>query len=204
MILCSAVQSEPERLRQNSDPVVIILGWQLSLNLGFDVEARHQPREEKEQLHFCQSFAKTLTFADGEWDEVIVLLARACFWIKEPFRPEHLPVAPVGALEHLHHERHDEGAGGDGHSVHNHVVAAAMVYPVGNDVCISLDLHQDSFSVEELWFFQERGRQSKANNCIQLILNLLLHLGIASHEQERPCECGRGSLRAGEEKVIEL
>ena len=60
---------------QNCDPIVIILGRQLSLNLGFDVEPGNQPGEEKEQLRFCQSFSKTLTFADGKWDEVIVLLA---------------------------------------------------------------------------------------------------------------------------------
>ena len=74
--LRSAVQSELERLWQNCDPIVIILGRRFSLNLGLDVEAGDQPREEKEQLCFCQSFPKALTFPDGKWDEVVVLLSR--------------------------------------------------------------------------------------------------------------------------------
>ena len=102
--LGSTVQSELEGFRQNCDPVVVILRRRLPLDLRLDVEAGHQPGEEQEQLGFCQGLAKALTFAYGEWDEVIVLLARARRWIEEPLRPENLPVTPVGALEQLHHE----------------------------------------------------------------------------------------------------
>ena len=80
---------------------------------------------------------------------MIVLLA-ASSRIKEPFRPEKLPVTPVvGALEDLHHEGDEEGARRDGRPLHNNVLAAAVVGSVRENVCITLYFNQDSFSA--LW-----------------------------------------------------
>ena len=184
------MEAQQERLGENSDPIIVILRRRLPLHLGENVEVREQAGEEEKELGFGEGLAEALALADGERNQVVVLLARAS-GVKEPLGPEHFSIAPVGTLEQLHHERHEKGASGDGHPVHNDVLGAAVVDPVGHDVGVALDLHQDCFGVGQVGLVLQRGRLSLTNDMGHLLLNFLLHFWIARHVEKSPCQgCG--------------
>ena len=60
-------------------------------------------------------------------------------------------------LEELHKERHDMCVSGDGETVDGDVVTWAHVSnAIGNNVGVTLDLHQDRFSVRKVGTIPER------------------------------------------------
>ena len=89
------MQAEQERLGENSDPVIVIFRRRLPFDFGENVEVRQQAGEEEKELGFGEGLAEALPLADGERNQVVVLLARAG-GVKEPLWPEHFSIAPIG------------------------------------------------------------------------------------------------------------